>query len=289
VRAISTPSRFAFAALAIGIAAIALGAGCSGTVGFSVPNPGPTSTAEPPPGTLLTGLPVSLPFVSQMKSGAILVPSQIAVPAGDYATVSAGTQPQASMHPILPAPYPLMTKTVVYTAVRFTKPTKTSKALGLTFALPPSIDPDFGTFYLAVYGAHGMWQSVENTHGAVNGRVTFTPAGGTTSYSANAPHGIALYQVLSATVPVPLPSPSTVQFTELTQRKTIGVTEPGYHGAWTAVSADASIATVTPASGSSRFSVKPLKPGKTEIVFTDSAGGAAGVFIGVTTSGGGIH
>jgi hypothetical protein len=288
VRGVSSPSHFAFAAFILGAAVIALAGGCSNTVGIYQPNPGPTATRAPS-GTLLTGAPVSLPFVSQRRRGDILVPSQIDVEAGDYASVTAGPKPQASMRPIPLVPGPFYTRTIVYTAVYFSMTTKTSRSLGLSFALPSGVNADFGTFYLAAYDPSGHWNNVASTHGANAGTIVFPPAGDATSYAAVLPHGVALYQLAPVETPLPQPNPATVQLTALTQRAKIDVMEPDYYGTWRAVSQAPSVATVSPAAGGSHFIVTPVKAGKTRIVFTDSAGGTGSAFVGITTSGGGIH
>jgi hypothetical protein len=109
------------------------------------------------------------------------------------------------------------------------------------------------------------------------------------TYSAKMPHGIALYQLADVEQPVPLPNPSTLQFTAAGQKATIDVMEPDYYGRWTAVSSNPSAATVSPASGGPHFTVTAIKAGKTTVTFTDSAGGTGSTSVGVTTSGGGIH
>jgi hypothetical protein len=294
---LSRPLRCIFTVLMLPALAVGLAAGCSSTI--SGPGPVPTSSSVPTPtpmptptrmpsGVLLTGAAIKLPFVSQGQAGAILVPPQIHIGANDFANVVAGPSPQASMPAIPLVPGPFYTRPIVYTAVTFTQRTTMEHLLGLTFDLPSSIDPDFGTFFLAVYEGHG-WDSIASTHGAAGQTIAFAAAGKPTTYSASAPHGVALYQLADVETPMPVPSPSTVQFTQLGRTAKIDVTEPDYYGSWTAVSSDPSVATVSPAHGGPHFRVTAVKAGKTTIRFTDSAGGVGSVFVGVTTSGGGIH
>jgi hypothetical protein len=267
--------------------ALALAAGCSGTVGSS-PAPAPTASGVPA-GTLLTGAATELPFVSQGQAGAILVPTQIDVPPSDYAVVIAGPSPQASMPPIPLVPGPYFTRTIVYTAVTFTRLTTTQRQLGLRFDLPKSIDPNFGTFYLAAYHVHGSWRNVGSTHVASGQEVEFSPAAPMTRYAAIAPHGVALYQLVSIEQPGPQPSPQSVQLDAVGHKATVTLQEPDYYAKWSAVSTDPKVATVSPAYGGPRFTITARKAGKTSIAFRDSAGGTGTVSVGVTTSGGGIH
>jgi hypothetical protein len=280
----SRPLRFIFAAVML--PALALGTGCSSTI--TGPAPVPTASSAPS-GVLLLGPAIKLPFVSQGQAGAILVPPQIGVPANDYANVAAGPSPQASMHPIPLVPGPFYTNPIVYTAVTFTQRTAMQHLLGLTFALPNAINPNFGTFYLAVYVAHGAWENVASTHVSSGQTVTFALAGKTMAYRATAPHGVALYQLADVERPLPLPSPATVQFTAVGRTAKVDVMEPDYYGTWTAVSSDPTVAKVSPARGGPHFTVKAVKAGKTTVTFNDSAGGTGSAFVGVTTSGGGIH
>jgi hypothetical protein len=305
--------RFAVTALLVSAVFGVFASGCSGSAGRNpnagpIPTVGPTSkpTATPttkptptpttkptptptptPAGILLRGPFVELPFVSQGRQGFILVPPQIDVPPKDYATVAAGPKPQASMNPLVPVPGPV-TQTLVYTATTFTQKTFLEQPLGMKFALPDTIDPDFGTFYLAVYDVGGRWRNVASAHGTV-AEIDFEPPGGTTTYSAMKPHGLLLYRILSAQHPKPIPSPSSLNFDAVAQTAIVTVTEPDYYGTIAAASQDPSIATVAPAPIAGQFVVTSVKAGKTKIVFTDSAGGAAHVNLGVTTSGGGIH
>ncbi|HTA39582.1 MAG TPA: Ig-like domain-containing protein [Candidatus Acidoferrales bacterium] len=294
--AYSRPLRFVFTAMMLPALALSLAAGCSSTI--SGPGPVPTSSTRPTPtptssptpsGVLLRGHPIDLSFSSQGDAGALLVPKQIDVPANDYATVAAGPSPQAGMPPIPRVPAPFYTRPILYTAVTFSKRTTMQHLLGLTFALPDSIDPNFGTFFLAVYNGHG-WSNVASRKGASGQTITFVPAGAMTTYAATAPHGVALWQLADAETPTPQPSPSTVQFTEVGQTAKIDVTEPDYYGKWTARSSNPSVATVSPNGlGGPHFTVTAAKHGKTTISFTDSSGGTGNVLVGVTTSGGGIH
>jgi hypothetical protein len=291
MRAHCSPLRFAFTALVLPALALAAAAGCSSTI--AGPGPVPTSSTVPtfsptPPGVLLHGTAIDLSFSSQGDAGAILAPPQIDVPPNDYATVLAGPSPQASMPSIPLVPGPFYTRPIVYTAVTFTKRTTMQHLLGLRFALPDSIDPNFGTFYLAVYNGHG-WSNVASGHGASGQTITFAPAGRQTAYAATTPHGVALWQLADVETPVPLPSPAIVQFTAVGQTARIDVTEPDYYAKWTASSSDSNVATISPASGGPHFTVTAVKHGKATVTFTDSAGGTGKVFVGVTTSGGGIH
>jgi Pilus formation protein N terminal region len=254
-----------------------MAAGCTSTI--SGPAPVPTSSASPS-GVLLTGAAIKLSFASQAQAGAILVPPQIDVPANDYATVAAGPSPQASMHPIPVVPGPFYTNTIVYTAVTFARRTAMQDLLGLTFELPDSTNANFGTFYLAVYNAHGAWDNVASTHVSSGQTVTFAPAGKKTAYGAAAPHGVALYQLADVEKPIPFPSPSAVQLTALGKTARIDVNEPDYYGTWTAVSSNPSVAAVSPASGR-HFIVKARKAGKTTVTFTDSAFGTGKTYVGV--------
>jgi Bacterial Ig-like domain (group 2) len=287
----SRPLRFVFTALMLPALILCLAEGCSSAIGG--PAPVPTSSAAPPTpppsGVLLTGAATKLEFVSQGQGGAIVVPPQIGVPANDYATVAAGPSPQASMRPIPLVPGPFYTNPIVYTAVTFTRRTTTQQALGLTFDLPASINANFGTFYLAVYKAPGYWFTVATKHVASGQTVSFAPTGAKSTYGATLPHGIALWQLADVEKQMPQPNPSTLPFTALGQKGKIDVMEPDYYGAWTAVSSNPSVATVSPASGGPRFTVTALKAGKARVTFTDSAGGTGSTSVGVTTSGGGIH
>ena len=298
----SRPLRFVFTALMLPSLALGLAAGCSSTIGGPAPVPtssfGPTPTPKPTPtptptptpsGVLLHGPATDLTFSSQRDLGAIFVPPQIDVPANDYANVVAGPSPQASMHPIPDVPGPFYTRPIVYTAVTFTQRTAMQHLLGLAFNLPNSIDPNFGTFFLAVYNARGGWDTIASTHRASGQTITFAPAGRKTTYSAITPHGTALYQLVDVEAPMPLPSPSTIQFKALGRSEKIDVTEPDYYGTWTAVSSDPSVATVLPTEGGPHFRVTAVKAGKATITFTDSGRGTGTAFVGVTTSGGGIH
>ena len=85
-----------------------------------------------------------------------------------------------------------------------------------------------------------------SAHVASGQTVTFVPAGKKTAYSASTPHGVALWQLADVQTPVPIPSPSTVQFTATGQTAKIDVMEPDYYGSWTAVSSNPSVATVSP-------------------------------------------
>jgi hypothetical protein len=264
-------------------------AGCSSTI--AGPGPVPTSSVSPaPPGVLLRGPATRLSFSSQGDAGTILVPKQIGVLANDHANVVAGPSPQASMPPIPLVPGPFYTRPIVYTAVTFTKRTTMQHRPGLTFDLPPSIDPNFGTFFLAFYGTSGGWDTLASTHGSSGQTIAFVPAGAQATYQATIPYGIALYQLADVEMPVPMPSPATVQLTEAGKIAKIDVSEPDYYGKWTATSSSPAVATVSPGlSGHPRFTVTAVKAGKATITFTDSAGGTGTVFVGVTTSGGGIH
>ena len=131
------------------------------------------------------------------QTGAIVVPAQISVPPGDSVRLTAGSKPQAGM-PSVPL-VPAATTQFVYTAIYFTKATKTGHGLALHFALPPHVDPKVGTYFLAAFDRkRGTWNSEYATPiQATSHDISMAPNGGAVTYPANTAIGIALYRISS--------------------------------------------------------------------------------------------
>jgi hypothetical protein len=91
--------------------------------------------------------------------------------------------------------------------------------------------------------------------------------------------------VTPSTGPLPSASPSTIAFSGAAQTQSVTVTQTGYSGAFTALSANTGVATVSPASGTT-FTITAVAAGNTTVTFTNPSGTATSVSVVVTTTGG---
>ena len=84
-------------------------------------------------------------------------------------------------------------------------------------------------------------------------------------------------------------TPSSISFTALAQTQTFTIKEANYTGSFYATSSNGAVATVTPASGKSPFTVTAVGPGKATITVSDNAkyptsGNGTAITVTVTTS-----
>jgi hypothetical protein len=195
------PLRIGFLGLLIPSLALAVLAGCgSPPLSFSTHVP-PTT---PPGGVPLTGPATRIPFFSDGRFGAVLVPAQIVVPAGDRAFADAGPTPLPGMTR-LPEGTPL-----VYVRVGFLEHTRTQARMGAIFALSSDNAADGAPLYLAFRRPSSKeWNLRYAGPGKVSGHmVTFEGPKLPGSYApmSAAAYDFAIYA--AGTGPSPSPSPT---------------------------------------------------------------------------------
>jgi len=192
----------------------------------------------------------------------------------------------------------------------------TSWLLTLTSALPPT-----ASYYVEIDDPSATRPKQFTILGTVsNGVVTFTNSGGSgangfPTLAANHVYVFQFYYVVAGPSPTPSPTttgsasptptptptpaptptlgpvvvtPALVPLGHVGQTATIGVSESGYSGSFTAQSANPAIASVSPASGTS-FTVTAVLGGTTTITFSDTAGNQGSATVSVTTAQGAIQ
>jgi hypothetical protein len=175
--------------------ALLLLASCAGPTSDSYPATGSGAPAMINASVTLHGPAANVPYTVKKKPGRIEVPAQISVPPGDSVRLTAGSKPQAGM-PTVPL-VPAATNQFVYTAVYFSKITRTQHGLALAYLLPAKVNPKVGTFYLAAFDRKTKtWNSNYATpiH-ATSREISMAPTGGAVTYPANTAIGIALYRI----------------------------------------------------------------------------------------------
>jgi uncharacterized protein YjdB len=80
--------------------------------------------------------------------------------------------------------------------------------------------------------------------------------------------------------------PDAIALTAVAQQQGIVVSEAGYNGTFTAASDNATVASVSPASGATTFIVTALAAGSANVTFKDANNNTATVTVTVTVSNG---
>jgi hypothetical protein len=139
-----------------------------------------------------------------------------------------------------------------------------------------------------------------HTAAATENSVTFTVVGtGNGSTSITVSDTLGHFAVLPVTVsgfsPGPSPTPivvpivtmpDAIALTAVAQQQGIVVSEAGYNGTFTAASDNATVASVSPASGATTFIVTALAAGSANVTFKDANNNTATVTVTVTVSNG---
>ena len=278
----------------LGLALLLAACGGGGGSAVSAPVPGPVcaaascATASVALGSSASAQTVALPNLAGF-AGTLTLPAGATIPAGTMLQLTVQTVPGgvAALQSELRRPAAVgTTDAQLYVVLQPSQTIALPAFPSFSFTLPAAANAGLDEYVAFYDGAQNGYQTLYGPARAVGGVVTFTGSSAPLVLAAGQTYVFALYGVAAAG---PVAAPAAVAFVTPGQTQTVTVSEPGDAGPFGARSNDASIVTVTPASGTSFTLTAGTTAGATTVVVTDGAGRATPVAVGLTLTSGSIH